>query len=94
MTVDGQGTFAVQADGSVRFTPAAGFSGPVDAVTYRVADENGTHASATITVTVGAAPVAGDDQGSTKQGVDVTVDVLRQRPGGHRRDPGPRHGPS
>ena len=76
VTIDGQGTFAVLSDGSVRFTPAAGFSGPVDVVTYRVADDNGTHASATITVTVGAAPVAGDDEGSTKQDVDVTVDVL------------------
>ncbi|SDP70151.1 CshA-type fibril repeat-containing protein [Pedococcus dokdonensis] len=76
VTVDGQGTFGVLADGSVRFTPADGFSGPVDVVTYRVADENGTHASATITVTVGDAPVATDDEGSTKQGVAVEVDVL------------------
>ena len=73
MVVAGQGTLAVQADGSVRFTPAAGFSGPVDAVTYRVADENGTHASAAITVTVGDAPIARSDNGSTLQ--DVTVDV-------------------
>ena len=76
MTVDGQGTFTVLADGSVRYTPAAGFSGPVDGVAYRVADDNGTHASATLTVTVGDGPIAGDDQTSTKQDVDVTVDVL------------------
>ena len=42
-------------------------------VTYRVADENGTHASAAITVTVGDAPIANSDNGSTLQ--DVTVDV-------------------
>ena len=45
VTIDGQGTFAVLSDGSVRFTPAAGFEGDADSVTYRVADENGTHAA-------------------------------------------------
>ena len=73
VVVAGQGTLAVQADGSVRFTPAAGFSGPVDAVTYRVADKNGTHASAASRSPSVRAPVARSDNGSTLQ--DVTVDV-------------------
>ena len=76
VTVDGQGTFAVQADGSVRFTPAAGFEGQADQLTYRVADDNGTHAVSTITVTVGHAPTAAEDETSTPQGVPVNLAPL------------------
>ncbi len=76
VTVPGEGTYAVEPDGSVTFTPAAGFDGPSTAVTYRVADMNGTTATATLSVTVGAAPIALPDTDTTPQNVTVTTSVL------------------
>ncbi len=75
VTVGGEGTYAVQPDGSVRLTPASGFSG-ASSIDYRVADANGTLAQASLTVTVGDAPVAAPDTDTTLQGVAVTTDVL------------------
>ena len=76
LTVDGVGTYEVQPDGQVVFTPAEGFEGTADPVTYRVADDNGTFGESTLTVTVGQAPVATDDTGETIQDEPVTVPVL------------------
>ena len=45
-------------------------------LTYRVADENGTHAVSTITVTVGHAPTAAQDETTTPQGVPVDLAPL------------------
>jgi CshA-type fibril repeat protein len=38
LTIDGQGTFTVNDDGSVTFMPAEGFAGLVTTVTYRICD--------------------------------------------------------
>lgn len=75
-TVTGQGTYEVQLDGTVRFTPASGFAGALTPVEYRVADDNGTFAVASLTVTVGQPPVAADDVASTRQNTPVTAIVL------------------
>ncbi|RNE66899.1 CshA/CshB family fibrillar adhesin-related protein [Cryobacterium tepidiphilum] len=72
------GSFSVDpSTGGVAFTPAAGFSGAVTPVTYRVADSEGQLAESTLTVTVAAvAPVAVADAASTDQGSARTVSVL------------------
>ncbi len=75
LVVAGQGTWTVEPGGSVRFVPADGFSGPAS-IAYQVRDANGTPATATLTVTVGAPPSASDDAGTTPQNVDVTLDPL------------------
>ncbi len=75
VTIPGEGTHGVQADGSVAFLPSAGFSG-ASSIDYRVLDANGTAASATLTVTVGDPPVALADTATTPQNITVTTDVL------------------
>ncbi|MFM9134664.1 MAG: SdrD B-like domain-containing protein, partial [bacterium] len=57
------GTYAVNANGTVSFTPAPGFSGVAPAVAYQVADALGQKDGAAITVTVAApvGPTAADD---------------------------------
>ena len=57
-----QGTVGVNADGTVTFTPASNFFGPV-VVNYTVSDGRGGNASASITLNVGA--------NSTPTGVDA-----------------------
>ncbi|TCI98934.1 Ig-like domain-containing protein [Aeromicrobium sp. IC_218] len=81
-----QGTWTVRADGDVRFEPAAGFVGTTPSVTYRVVDENGLTSTATLAVTVRPAPTADADRGTTKQGVDVVVDLLHGDEAGPRAD--------
>ena len=53
LLVDGQGTWTVNASGSITFTPLADFVGTTSAISYQVADANGTTATSTVTVTVG-----------------------------------------
>ncbi|WP_144875687.1 Ig-like domain-containing protein [Microbacterium sp. 1.5R] len=65
------------ADGSVTFTPAAGFVGTTTAVTYRIEDENGTTALAQVAVTVRSGPRAAADAETARQGSAVTVSPLR-----------------
>ncbi|HVX42616.1 MAG TPA: hypothetical protein VHC49_01960, partial [Mycobacteriales bacterium] len=48
----------VAGPGELRFTPAEGFSGRVDPITYRAADSQGDLYTSTLTVTVKAAPPA------------------------------------
>ncbi|WP_353410198.1 retention module-containing protein, partial [Pseudoteredinibacter isoporae] len=50
LDVTGQGVWQVQADGSITFTPEAGFAGNPDAITYSVSDNDGLVASAQVTV--------------------------------------------
>lgn len=79
ITIAGQGTFAVDADGIVTFTPADGFTGPVDAVTYQLADSTGDTARAQIRITVGEAPpspTTADDAGTTAFRTPAVIDVL------------------
>lgn len=86
LDVVGQGTWALQVDGSVRFTPTGGYAGTTDPVTYRIEDVNGTRDTATLTVTVRPGPSAVDDTGATPQNVDVSVDVLDGDTPGRRAD--------
>lgn len=59
------GTTAVQADGTVRYTPTAGWAG-TDRFTYTVTDEGGLTDTAEVVVTVAnTPPVAVDDTAST-----------------------------
>lgn len=73
-----QGTWVANADGTVTFTPAAGFKGTAT-VNYTVRDTGGgTSNTATITVTVsgGSQPSAQNDSASTKPSTAVTMAVL------------------
>lgn len=57
------GEFTVQA-GKIQFVPAAGFTGAVPTVKYRVANADGLTADANITVTVAAGDAGGSNGGS------------------------------
>ena len=82
LRVPGQGTFTVQPDGGVRLMPEDGSTGSTTPVTYQVSDANGTAGKATLTVMVGARPVAHPDLARTKQHLPVTFDPLaNDKPG-------------
>lgn len=89
-TIPGEGAYTVNPDGSIKFDPIPTLSGPATPITYRVTDENGTTDTAKLTITVGEAPNADPDTGSTPQNVNVTVDPLtNDTPGtGATLDPG------
>ena len=55
VTRPSHGALALNADGSFRYTPAAGFSG-TDRFSYRASDGSLTSAPATVTLRVAAAP--------------------------------------
>ncbi|MEH6576268.1 MAG: Ig-like domain-containing protein [Amphritea sp.] len=79
-SVSGVNGTAVINNGSVTFTPTAGFSG-TEVFSYSISDGNGGSASASVSVTVNAvasnsAPVAGNDSATTDAGVAVTIAVL------------------
>ena len=69
-----------------RYRAGPGFSGPAKPVTYRVADSNGTTATAKLTLTVAlpARPVATPDTATTPQNVSTTLRPL----GNDRAAPG------
>ena len=71
------GSVVVRADGTVTYTPAAGWAG-VDTFTYRAVDGRGLQDTATVTVTTAnAAPVANPDAAGTATNTPVSgVDVL------------------
>lgn len=75
------GTTIVSSNGTITFTPAAGFNGPTTTFTYDVKDTFGQVSNtATVTVTVTApppvAPVAVADAATTPAGFIVNIDVL------------------
>ncbi|EHR71078.1 VCBS repeat-containing protein [Burkholderiales bacterium JOSHI_001] len=73
-----QGTVSMAPDGSLTFTPAPDFSGPVS-FPYTIADPQGNTdtAQATVNVTpVDEPPVAKDDLATTPLGTPVTVPLL------------------
>ncbi len=75
-TVPSNGMTATQPGGIITYTPNAGFSG-TDQFVYRVNDEDGAFSNlATVSITISAAPVAGDDVASTHQGQPVSIVVL------------------
>jgi hypothetical protein len=74
-TAPGHGTAAAQSDGTINYTPAAGFAG-TDTFTYTVQNTNGvTLGPATVSVIVNR-PKANDDFTDTDAGNAVIVNVL------------------
>ncbi|MBF7073393.1 tandem-95 repeat protein [Glaciecola sp. MH2013] len=72
------GTVVLNSDGSISYTPAPDFNGPVT-LTYLVDDGNGGVVPVTITIDVTAVnddPVAVNDAASTDEDSSVTINVL------------------
>ncbi|HEY0240407.1 MAG TPA: hypothetical protein VGC37_17385 [Friedmanniella sp.] len=61
LTVSGQGTWTVGADGSVTFTPLATFVGPAAAVAYQLTDTSGATSRASLRVVVRAGAAGRED---------------------------------
>ncbi|MFM9914845.1 MAG: Ig-like domain-containing protein, partial [Rhizobacter sp.] len=73
----GQGSVSIGPNGTLQFTPAPGFSGTA-LVSYTVSDGHGGTDTATLTITVAAAPPptgpdAIDDSGSTQVDTPLTI---------------------
>jgi len=78
LVLAGEGTYLVQADGSVAFTPEPGFQGRSGPVPYTVLDANGTAASSVMTLTVEpkvtmTGSVIEHGTGAPISGADVTI---------------------
>jgi len=56
VTIPGEGTFRVNADGTITFTPEPGFVGTTPSVGYRVSDSLGRTTTSTVTVIVRDTP--------------------------------------
>lgn len=71
VTLTGQGTYTVNNQGVVTFTPSTGFVGPVPALTYSINDSIGNTATATVTATVTNTPpvIRTADLGPAKLGI-------------------------
>ena len=72
------GTVVVNANGTITYTPNAGFNG-TDTITYTVTDPSGLTDTATVSVSVGAVndpPVAVDDVATVAEDGSVTIPVL------------------
>src|SRR5919204_1902533 len=69
------GTAAVNADGTITYTPAANFNG-VDSFSYTLSDGHGGSATGTVSINVTAvndAPAAADDSYSTNEDTALNV---------------------
>ncbi|MBU2663176.1 tandem-95 repeat protein [Actinoplanes bogorensis] len=76
ITNPAKGTAVLAADGTIAYTPNAGFFG-TDTFTYSIRDAHGLTATAIITVTVrNAAPIAVDDRFVVRPGVTTKLDLL------------------
>ena len=71
------GTTTPNPDGTVTYTPTAGYSG-ADSFTYQVCDLEGLCDTATVSITIAAnqPPTAANDTSTTNEDTPVTVDVL------------------
>lgn len=72
-----RGTAAINADGTITYTPQANVHGS-DSFTYTVADGGGATATATVAITilsVNVAPNAADDHVTTDEDTPLTIDV-------------------
>ena len=70
------GVVAINADGTVTYTPRSGFIGP-DAFTFTLSDGHGGTATASVTVTVASPPpVAANVAAGTTSGSGVVINVL------------------
>src|SRR5205807_1576670 len=78
VTQGAHGAVAINADGTLTYTPGADFNGS-DSFNYTVSDGHGGTATAPVTVTGNPgndAPVARDDAAATDEDTAVTVNVL------------------
>ena len=84
VVVPNEGTYTLNADGTVTFDPLPTFSGTATPVVYQVADSLGRFVNATITPTVAAPPVpaASLDTGKAKQGTKITLSPWLNDDGG------------
>ena len=57
LTVSGEGTYTVNADGTVTFDPLPSFHGTATPIRYQATDALGRYVNATITPTVDAPPI-------------------------------------
>ncbi|WP_337867469.1 SdrD B-like domain-containing protein, partial [Meiothermus sp.] len=74
LTVPGQGTYSINPDGTVTFSPVPTFVGTATPVTYTFQDSTGqTSNPATITVDI-SSPAAVDDNATTPFNTPVTLD--------------------
>ena len=74
------GTLVDNGDGTVTFTPAPGFTGPVG-ITYTVDDGNGGTDNGAATINVGApntSPDAVNDSDTTPEDTAITVKPVRE----------------
>ncbi|MGL4173805.1 MAG: Ig-like domain-containing protein, partial [Actinomycetota bacterium] len=77
VTIPGEGTYTVQPDGSVEFSPEPSFTGVGTALPYEVKNSAGVTVSSTLTITVTpVTPAAVDDTKTTPHDTNVTVDPL------------------
>ena len=78
LTISGEGTYTVNANGTVTFDPLPSFTGGASPVKYVVADTTGQITNATITPTVSlpAAPVATPESKAVIPGGTVTFTTL------------------
>lgn len=78
VTVQGEGVYTVNSDGTITFVPDAGFTGPARAIPYTVEDALGREVAATLTVEVkpGPVPTAVVDTGSAAFGQPVVFDTI------------------
>ncbi len=81
-----QGTWQVNASGTVTFTPAPGYTGTTPAVEYEITDANGTTDTALLTVTVRPGPTAQPDTTTTPHDTTVTVPLLPNDTPGQNAD--------
>ncbi|WP_425411106.1 Ig-like domain-containing protein [Hyphococcus sp.] len=74
VTQGANGSVVINPDGTVTYTPNAGFAG-TDTFTYTICDGDGNCDTATVTVTVSAdTPQAVDDVATTPSGTPATID--------------------
>src|SRR4051812_17577130 len=72
------GTASILPDGSIRYTPPSGYSGP-DSFDYTISDGHGQESTATVSITVSGenhAPSATPDSATTAEDTTVTIAVL------------------
>lgn len=75
VTQPGNGSAAINEDGTITYTPAAGFIGN-DVFDYTISDPDGGSDTATVHVAVNGAPTAVDDSAETNQDEAVMIDTL------------------
>lgn len=77
-----EGVYEIVEKSVIQFTPAEGFTGRTKPVPYQIVDSTGDVATANIVIEVeepkpaNVVPTANDDQGRTKQGEAITLDLL------------------